>query len=197
MNSEKVLQQTLVEYEYPQERQYDEVNIGAVQKDGTYHLIKHTTSKDFIIKNAKLAASCVMTPNEGDLVQIYITPKQIYIMAVLEKVLPIPSEYTLNGKVTLGIDESQVIVDANKVSIKTKEIESRAKNIKSTAVNQTNTSKRSITKVSESIRVESETQHQIISKSNLVQTDQDILQSRMRKVFSNRINLNCRDDVKN
>ncbi|MDC0535152.1 DUF3540 domain-containing protein [Francisellaceae bacterium] len=196
MSSEKVLQQTLVEYEYPQERQYDEVNIGAVQKDGTYQLIKHAVSKDLVIKNAKLAASCVMTPNEGDLVQIYITPKQIYIMAILEKVLPIPSEYTLNGKVTLGIEESQVVVDANKVSIKTKEIESRAKNIKNTSVNQTNTSKRSITKVSESIRVESETQHQIISKSNLVQTDQDILQSRMRKVLSNRINFNCRDDVK-
>ena len=129
MSSEKLLKKTLVEFTCPQERKYDEATIHSLQKDGTYHLIKKETDKECIIKNAKLAASCVMTPNEGDLVQIYITPNQIYIMATLEKVLPVPSEYKLNGKVTLGINESQLVIDTNQINMKSKTVNIKAENI--------------------------------------------------------------------
>jgi hypothetical protein len=97
--------------------------------DNSYHILIHKDKEELILKDAVLSDSCVLVANEDDLVQVFITNNKIFITQVLEKALPVPSEYKLNGKVTLGIDESQMIIDTNQINMKSKTVNIKAENI--------------------------------------------------------------------
>ena len=185
--------QALPEYQYKSEEICNGAFIGSKNSDGRYNLLKQENDIEYIIKGAKLAASCLILPNEGDFVQYIVIQNQVYIMAVLEKMLPIPSEYRLQGKVTLGIDESQMVLDAHRIKMKSPSVEMTSKKYKNKTNFKKDISRNAITTVIKKNKLEAGSQHQIIKKNNITESDQEIEQSNIKNVNTNHFNINTRN----
>lgn len=71
---------------------------------------------------ATQSASCTLTPEIGDLVQIFQTPQEYYIISILERASLFPATHNIKGNVHLGLPH-------NSIQIKNHEIIQKSDNI--------------------------------------------------------------------
>ncbi|AIT08808.1 hypothetical protein LO80_01660 [Candidatus Francisella endociliophora] len=100
----------------------------SVHQNNIYE-VDFVSSEKIILKDiknnkldAELALSCIMIPQQGDIVSTVSYKDDIYITSIIKSYSLEPKQYHLKGLVKAGLDESYLNISPQKIELKTRKI---------------------------------------------------------------------------